>query len=1193
MKASVIHGVASGAWLLLFAATTEATVLYQVIDLGTANGSTRSEARGINRQGEVWGENFNVEYPYFIWRNGTNSGVAKPTEVSAMSLYGMNDIGQFVGFFSYSIPARNSVFLGLPARPQLSSVTNFSPRGVNLWGDIVGITSIKVEIYPGGPLALVNRPAVVKGRQMTILPALPGSNVWVNAEATAINDNGVIVGWSGTSNNVLHAFLWDGTMHDLHTLGTRTNSVASAINNNGMVAGNMYDYSIFREPFVWTSAGGMTALTLPGGYSTGQPLGLNNHGDVVGVASGGSSSAVLWTNGVMTDLQTVIPTSPAWDLDGAYGINDAGEICGYGKQGGLTTGILLRPTNSSPTQFNIELLDPGDPSETNALTGVRVTTNAAVLNTLSVRRVAVAADGAARLLVRASTTNHGTMALSLRAADGATGVTGNQNEDGGVGNLGGYGGFLLSRDTYETPTVSTAQGIRAYALYHAPDVLHRTGPGYDDSALYQRVINLQAVFTPNGGGGATTQSVAIAIFRPPVVLMHGVWSNPDDAFGGFMQKFKQEELGVQIFAPLYPNAISFASNAMEVPKAINNARVACREQNIACARADIFAHSMGGVLSRIHAGRADYNRAENYGLGDINRLVTIDSPHRGSIFGDAVKRTFNWLDTYGLTSVHGGIGLEMAILGMPPELGAGEDLLTTSVAISNMNQVATDVASHVIVGDYTFGVDLKSLPKPLGPFYTALEDAIPIPGVHLGSLFFAPVPGSDLIVNTNSQNADLTGNATTTYDHWHLNCANTINVEAKCLSLFRKPPSSDQYARGFPTGWVAPFPPPLPPPPVSVIQVIENTLILLFTDGLSVLSGLTVSASVSEPPGTNFISATLITHDATITDTNAPFDFSLAIPADAVGDYPVSYLATDTASNLWWGTQTLSVTPLASLNYLEAAPRRFAFNRLDDREQIVVTGVYFDRPRNVTAPSTGTTYSSADTNMVSVNTNGVMIANGAGATQITISKSGKNAFVDVVVSPSPAPDLALGQTASVSSADVGAPVTFTLGVTNVGPQTAMAGYLADALPVDVQFQSATTSQGAWSFTNGLFSVELGTLAPGSNATATVSVAFTNGGTHLSRATVSATGLDVNSSDNLAAATVNITIPLVLNLRFDGTNVLLTWPTTAAGYQLEDTTNLVSPGTWNLTSTNPPSTGGEYQFSVPPTNAARYFRLHHP
>ena len=1194
MKTFTHTVVLAGVGLFLSIHSGWGGVLYSVQDLGTVNGATRSEARGITQQGEVWGENFNTAYPYFLWYDKTNHGVPKPTEVGTMALYGMNEGREFAGHFSYSLPARDIVFLGMPFHLLSLNQTNFSPRGVNFQGDVVGITTIKVEIYPGGPLAPVTRPAFVRGNQLTVLPSLAGSTAWLNAEATAINDNGVIVGWSATTNNVKHAFLWDGALHDLHTLGTRSNSVAVAINNNGAVAGYRYDYFVNREPFLWTAASNMVALPVPGGYTSAQPLGMNNRGDLVGVADSGTGSAVIWTNGVMTDLQNVISNSPAWDLDGAYGINDAGQIVGYGKNGGLTKGFLLQPTNVPTVQFKIELLDPGDPSATNALTGVRVTTNTAILNALSVHRVSLAADGAARLLVRVSTTNHGTVALSLRAADGATGVTGNQSEDGGVGNLGNeYGGptFFLPRQ--DMPTANTAQGIRAYALYRAPEVFHRAGNGTADAALYQRTIYLHAVFTPDGGGAAATQSVALAIFRPPVVVLHGVWSNPDDAFGGFMQKFRQEELGVQIFAPQYPNAIAFADNDTEVIKAIRNARTAYREQNIACARADIFAHSMGGVLSRLHAGRADYERAENFGRGDINRLVTIDSPHRGSIFGDAVKRTFNWLDIYDMHSLHVEIALLMSIEGMPPELGAGEDLLTTSVAIADMNQVTTDVASHVIVGDFTLGVDLKTLPAPLGTFYTLLEKSIPIPGVHLGSLFFTPVPDSDLIVITDSQNADLTGSATTTFNHLHLNCANTTDVEAECLSLFRTPATSARFARGFPTGWVAPFPPPLPPAPSIPVLIIESLLNLIFSAGPDVVSGSTISVSVAEPAGTNFTSATLITRAVTLQDTNAPFNFALAIPADAVGDYPVSYLATDTDSNLWSGTKILSVTPLASLNYLEAAPRRFIFARLGDREQIVVTGVYYDRPRKVTDPSCGTTYSAADTNVVSVTTNGVMTANGAGETQITISKSGKNAYVDVAVSPAPAPDLALGLTASATNLIGGAPATFTLRVTNVGPQTASAAYLAATLPADAQIISATVSQGAWSFTNGLFAVELGTLAPAGNVTATLTVAFTNGGPHLNIATVSALGLDANSGDNRASVVINVNVLPVLAIRLNGTNVIVSWPTNATGYELERAASLMPPPTWNSAATNPPAIGDHYEVLFPPTNAATYFRLRHP
>ena len=75
----------------------EAAVLYQVVDLGTVAGAFRSEARGITQQGAVWGENFHTDFPYFLWFNNTNHGVAKPAEVPTMALYGMNEARQFAG----------------------------------------------------------------------------------------------------------------------------------------------------------------------------------------------------------------------------------------------------------------------------------------------------------------------------------------------------------------------------------------------------------------------------------------------------------------------------------------------------------------------------------------------------------------------------------------------------------------------------------------------------------------------------------------------------------------------------------------------------------------------------------------------------------------------------------------------------------------------------------------------------------------------------------------------------------------------------------------------------------------------------------------------------------------------------------------------------------------------------------------
>jgi probable HAF family extracellular repeat protein len=47
-----------------------------------------------------------------------------------------------------------------------------------------------------------------------------------------------------------------------------------------------------------------------------------------GVAAG-NPRAFLWRNGVMTDLNTLAPNSPLYLLI-AFGINDAGQIAGFG-----------------------------------------------------------------------------------------------------------------------------------------------------------------------------------------------------------------------------------------------------------------------------------------------------------------------------------------------------------------------------------------------------------------------------------------------------------------------------------------------------------------------------------------------------------------------------------------------------------------------------------------------------------------------------------------------------------------------------------------------------------------------------------------------------------------------------------------------------------------------------------------------
>jgi hypothetical protein len=56
--------------------------------------------------------------------------------------------------------------------------------------------------------------------------------------------------------------------------------------------------------------------------------------------------------------------------------------------------------------------------------------------------------------------------------------------------------------------------------------------------------------------------------------------------------------------------------------------------------------------------------------------------------------------------------------------------------------------------------------------------------------------------------------------------------------------------------------------------------------------------------------------------------------------------------------------------------------------------------------------------------------------------------------------------------------------------------------------------------------------------------------------------------------------VTVNIQISGGNVILTWPTNAAGFTLEFATNLVSPTVWNTNSTAPVVISGQNTVNHP-------------
>ena len=130
-------------------------------------------------------------------------------------------------------------------------------------------------------------------------------------------------------------------------------TVGLYINNNGVVSGAaaLVGNKAFHA-FMWTGDAGMKDLgTLPGDVSSGG-LAVNQRNEVVGASNSpkGDQRAFLWRNGLMADLNGLVPKDSPLYLVTAFGINDRGEIVGFGatKSGDLHAFLATPGTEFMP-----------------------------------------------------------------------------------------------------------------------------------------------------------------------------------------------------------------------------------------------------------------------------------------------------------------------------------------------------------------------------------------------------------------------------------------------------------------------------------------------------------------------------------------------------------------------------------------------------------------------------------------------------------------------------------------------------------------------------------------------------------------------------------------------------------------------------------------------------------------------------
>jgi probable HAF family extracellular repeat protein len=195
--------------------------------------------------------------------------------------------------------------------------------------------------------------------QIHDLPLVPGDS---SGAATAINDNGQIVGISGICDQAVgrhtarHAVLWEnGGVIDLGNLGAQWWNTPTAINQRGDVVGFAGDPAFVEgdivHAFMWTRDDGIRHLKPLKGRSPqhvdSEAYGINEARQVVGVSCDADfvdCRAVVWDHGNTPIDLNELKGSFSAHLESAKDINDEGEITGRAIDAtGVLTAYLAVP----------------------------------------------------------------------------------------------------------------------------------------------------------------------------------------------------------------------------------------------------------------------------------------------------------------------------------------------------------------------------------------------------------------------------------------------------------------------------------------------------------------------------------------------------------------------------------------------------------------------------------------------------------------------------------------------------------------------------------------------------------------------------------------------------------------------------------------------------------------------------------
>jgi len=279
----------------------------------------------INESGQVSGTTRNRKAALWSERAGLKQAALPPGFAIAEG-DGLNGAGHVIGVATNADGSKRQAFTFIEGKTVLLPGEQSKATAINDKDEIAGEASVL-----GKPATV---PVIWRQRKIVDLGACCGGT------AFAINSKGQVVGESYDAQGRYQAFLWDDA-HGMKAIGPGEDySSAVAINQVGHVAVQAFPRTFFYED------GKLNPLELSPKYPS-QPRVVNDCDVIVGSYGKHSddSKAFVWdrTHGFI-DLNGRVLAGTGWKLEIAIGVNNRGEIVGWGDyKGEEDSGFLLLP----------------------------------------------------------------------------------------------------------------------------------------------------------------------------------------------------------------------------------------------------------------------------------------------------------------------------------------------------------------------------------------------------------------------------------------------------------------------------------------------------------------------------------------------------------------------------------------------------------------------------------------------------------------------------------------------------------------------------------------------------------------------------------------------------------------------------------------------------------------------------------